>query len=602
MHTALLVLALVACKKDIGPSPSTDAPTAEEARAFIERVNDELRRVWFEEELAAWNYATDITDAHEAALAEKSAATMAYLSDAIERAKRYDGLDLDEDTARQFQRLKLAAGLPAPNDPQKRARLADVAAKLAGMYGKGRWCPDEGEEGSCLDLGDLEAIIGDVDRSPEDRRLAWERWRTVSVPMKPLYAEFVELGNEGARELGYADMGALWRSTYDMDPDAFAAEVDRLYAQVAPLYEQLHCHVRAELHARYGDAIVPPTGPLPAHLTGNMWAQNWDLLYPTLTPYPDEPSLDITAKLQGWDPVKMTRTAEQFFVSLGLDPLPDSFWQNSMLEDPGDREVECHASAWDIGMRDDLRIKMCIQPDAENLYTLHHELGHNYYYHAYYTLPTLYQAGAHDGFHEAIGDAIMLSVTPSYLHDIGLLDEVSDSEEALINKQFQKALSAIAFLPFGRMIDQWRWDVFDGSVPPEDYNEHWWALRRKFQGVAPPGPRPDDAFDPGAKYHIPANTPYMRYFLAQILQYQIHAGLCEAAGHEGPLHTCSIYGNKAAGERLQRMLAMGASRPWPEALEAVAGTRQMDAGPLLAYYEPLRAWLAEQNRDRTCGW
>lgn len=596
----LLSLAMTACKKEAPLPAAASEPTAEEARAFVAAVDADLRRVWFEEELAAWNHATDINDTNEAVLSQKSAATMAYLSEIIPKASRFDDLELDDDTRRQIDLLKLAAGLPAPDDGSKRERLAEVSTKLAGMYGKGEWCPEDG--GACLGLGELSAQIGDTSLTPTERRTAWERWRAVSVPMKPLYADFVELGNEGARELGYADMGSLWRSSYDMEPDAFATEVDRLFAQVEPLYEQLHCHVRAELNEKYGDDVVPPKGPLPAHLTGNMWAQDWALLYNDLVPYPEQPSLDISDKLADWDAVKMTKTAESFFVSLGLDPLPESFWTNSMLEDPGDRDVECHASAWDVGMRDDLRIKMCIQPDADNLYTLHHELGHNYYYHYYYTLPTLYQQGAHDGFHEAIGDAIMLSVTPGYLEQIGLLDEVSDSREALINKQFQDALQAVAFLPFGRMIDQWRWDVFDGSVPPERYNEHWWELRRRFQGVAAPSDRPDDAFDPGAKYHIPGNTPYMRYFLAHILQYQFHAALCESAGHEGPLHTCSVYGNHEAGDRLKAMLAMGASKPWPEALEVGTGTREMDARALLTYYAPLMEWLREENAGRECGW
>jgi peptidyl-dipeptidase A len=603
MRVTLSCLALLACKSKSPPVPAEPAPaTAEEARAFIEQVDADLRQVWFEEELAAWNHATDINDANEAVLAEKSAATMAYLSKTIPQASRFDGLALDDDTRRLIERFKLVAGLPAPSDPARRARLAEVSTKLSGMYGKGEWCPAEG--GACQDLGELSAIIGDVARPPAERQQAWERWRTVAKPMAPLYAEFTALGNEGAAELGYADMGALWRSKYDMPPEDFAAEIDRLYAQVQPLYEQLHCHVRAELNEKYGDDVVPPGGKLPAHLLGNMWAQNWEQLYNELAPFPEEPSLDVTKTLKedGWDAIRMTRSAESFFVSMGLDPLPDSFWTNSMLVDPGDRDVECHASAWDVGMRDDLRIKMCIEPDADNLYTLHHELGHNYYYHYYHQLPALYQSGAHDGFHEAIGDAVMLSITPGYLAEIGLLDEVSTTDEAVINKQFQNALGAIAFLPFGRMIDQWRWDVFSGDVTPDAYNAHWWKLRAEFQGIAPPSDRPDDAFDPGAKYHIPGNTPYMRYFLAQVLQYQFHAAMCESAGHDGPLHTCSVFGNEAAGDRLRAMLSMGASKPWPDALEAGAGTREMDASKLVAYYAPLMGWLEEQNADRTCGW
>ncbi|MCB9676148.1 MAG: M2 family metallopeptidase [Alphaproteobacteria bacterium] len=608
MRRSVLLLSLLACGGTPNPAgkdmPEASAKTTEEADAFVKEVDAGLRKVWTDAESAQWTLATDITDDHEKAAAKADEATMAYMSEVIPQATDYDGVDASPETLRQIELLKRAAGLPAPSDPEKRARLAEVSNQLASMYGKGKWCPEGGTPDQCQDLAALEAIIGDVSLPPEKRQQAWERWRTVSVPMKPLYEEFVSLGNEGASELGFADMGLLWRSGYDMEPDAFAAEVDRLYAQVSPLYEQLHCHVRAELNEKYGESVVPAKGPIPAHLLGNMWAQDWDQLYPGLTPFPNEPSLDVTAQLekQGYDSVKMAKTAESFFVSMGLDPLPQTFWERSMLDRPEGREVECHASAWDIGMQDDLRIKMCIQPTQEDLYTLHHELGHNYYFHYYHTLPVLFQSGANDGFHEAIGDAVMLSVTPTYLKSIGLLEEASTTDEAVVNQQLQNALGAIAFLPFGRMIDQWRWDVFAGDVQPDAYNAHWWKLRQQFQGIAPPAGRPADAFDPGAKYHIPGNTPYMRYFLAQILQYQLYRGMCEAAGHQGPLHTCSFYGSKEAGERLKNMLAMGASRPWPEALEAATGTRQMDGQALIEYYQPLMKWLEEQNADRECGW
>jgi len=612
MNRALYLLALIGCAGTPTPHPepaaqSTDAtqPTAEEAAAFIAEVDAGLRKIWTDSESAQWTLATDITDAHEKAAAAADEASMAYMSEVIPKAARFDGIEVAPEVRRQLDLLKRSAGLPAPADPEKRARLAEISNQMASMYGKGKWCPEGSTDSEgCLNLGDLEGIIGDMSKTPAERQQAWERWRTVSVPMKPMYEEFTALGNEGAQSLGFEDMGNLWRSGYDMDPDAFSTEIDRLYEQVSPLYEQLHCHVRAELNEKYGDDVVPAKGPIPAHLLGNMWAQNWDLLYPDLTPFPKEPSLDVTAKLveQDWDHIRMTKSAESFFVSMGLDPLPESFWERSMLLEPDDREVECHASAWDIGMQNDLRIKMCIKPTQEDLYTLHHELGHNYYFHYYYTKPVLFQAGANDGFHEAIGDAVMLSVTPDYLKSIGLLEQASSTDEAVINKQLQNALGAIAFLPFGRMIDQWRWDVFSGKATADQYNEHWWKLRKDFQGIAPPAERPSDAFDPGAKYHIPGNTPYMRYFLAQVLQYQLYKGMCEASGHEGPLHTCSFYGSTEAGDRLKKMLAMGASEPWPNALEAATGQREMDASALIEYYQPLMGWLEEQNKDRECGW
>jgi len=422
--------------------------------------------------------------------------------------------------------------------------------------------------------------------------------------MRDKYARFAELGNEGAKELGFDDLGGLWRSGYDMTPAEVEVEADRLWAQVEPLYKQLHCHVRAKLAETYGEEKVPLDGPIPAHLTGNMWSQSWENLYPMLEPNPGQPSLDVTKALgeKGYDEIKMVKSAEGFFTSLGMDPLPQTFWERSMFTKPEGRDVVCHASAWDVEINDDLRIKMCIKMDMEDLITLHHELGHNYYYHYYTDKAALFQQGAHDGFHEGIGDTLALSITPSYLNKIGLLDTVSESEEAVLNKQMLDALQKISFLPFGRMIDQWRWDVFSGKATPENYNAHWWKLRNKYQGIAPPVERTEADFDPGAKYHIPGNTPYLRYFFAHVLQFQFHKALCEEAGHQGPLHTCSIYGSTKAGDKLKAMLAMGASKPWPDAMEAITGTREMDAGALREYFQPLEGYLKAQNKGRTCGW
>jgi peptidyl-dipeptidase A len=579
-------------------------PTPAEADAFLQSANAELRRLWVDAGNADWAYETDITDEHEKTASEKREATMAYLTDAIPKAASFrDVPGLTADQARQLYLLRINATLPAPTDAGRRKELADIATKLNGMYGKGQYCTGEGKKQKCRDLGQLEDVLA-TDRDPAHQLDAWKGWHTISPPMRPDYQRFVELGNEGAREIGFADMGELWRAGYDMTPAEFETEVDRLYSQVEPLYVDLHCYARKQLNAKYGDAVVPPTGGIPAHLTGNMWAQSWENIYPMLEPFPGEADLDPSKAIaaQKWDPQKMAKTAEGFFTSMGLDPLPPTFWERSMFTKPPGKEAVCHASAWDVEMNNDLRIKMCIKPNYDDLVTLHHELGHDYYYHAYYQLPPLYQNGANDGFHEAIGDAIALSMTPGYLQKLGLVKDVSENDKAVLNFQMQMALAKVAFLPFGRMIDQWRWDVFSGKIAPDAYNAGWWQLRADFQGVVPPEPRDESLFDPGAKYHIPGNTPYIRYFLADILQFQFYKAMCEASGHQGPLHTCSTYGSKEAGDRLQKMLAMGASKPWPDALEAMTGTRQMDAGAILEYFAPLQAWLKEQNADQKCGW
>ena len=588
-----------------GGEAKPEAPSVEDATAFVASVDAKLRELKVAEETAAWEHAVDLGSEDKAKIKASAAeATMAYLGEAIPKAAGFAGVEADADTMRQLQLLRVSSPLPAPTDAAKRKELAEITTKLDGMYGQGKYgdCSDPEAE-ACKDMADAMAVLADSD-DYDELLAAWSGWRTISPPMRDHYRRFVELSNEGAREIGFADTGELWRSMYDMGAADFEAEMERLWQQVKPLYTQLHCHVRAQLSEKYGADKVPAEGMIPAHLVGNLWAQEWPNVYPDMIPYPDQPSIDVTEGLRKaeFDATKMVKTAEDFFVSLGLDALPETFWQRSLFVQPPDREVQCHASAWDVGYNNDLRIKMCIKIDMEDFVTIHHELGHNYYYMNYYTKPILYQAGAHDGFHEGIGDTLALSVTPQYLHDKGLLDEVSEDPKAVVNKQLADGLEKIAFLPFGLLIDRWRWGVFSGEIKPEDYNAAWWKLRHEYQGVSAPVERSEADFDPGAKYHIPANTPYARYFLARILQFQFHKALCDAAGHEGPLHTCSIYGSKAAGDKLRAMLELGASKPWPDALEAIAGTRKMDAGPLLEYFEPLQVYLKAENEGRSCGW
>jgi peptidyl-dipeptidase A len=579
--------------------------TPEGARAFVATLNKDLKELWAHQMQTDWVKETYITDDTEALSAKANEAVLAYTSQAILTAARFDGLALDPDTQRQLHLLKVSSALPAPSDPAERAEIAAIASKLSALYGKGKYCPAKpGAE--CLDINELTRILAES-RSYETLLDAWQGWHSIAKEMRPLYQRFVELSNKGAQEIGFADTGQLWRSSYDMTPVAFEAETDRLWAQLEPLYQDLHCYVRGKLQAKYGKDRVPDQAPIPAHLLGNLWAQEWGNIYPLVAP-PEAsgtPSTDVSAalKAKGYDAVKMVKTAEGFFRSLGLTKLPDTFWERSQFTKPRDREVVCHASAWSIDFANDLRVKMCIKIDLEDLHTIHHELGHDYYYYYYQNLPALYQSGANEGFHEAIGDALALSVTPSYLVKLGILDaEPPKDEQALIRRQLRDALDKIAFLPFGKLIDQWRWDVFSKKIAPENYNAAWWALRRKYQGVDAPVARTEEDFDPGAKYHIPANFPYTRYFLARILQFQFHRALCRTAGHSGPLHECSIYGNTAAGAKLRAMLELGASKPWPEALYAITGERQMDAGALLEYFAPLTAWLKEQNKGARCGW
>jgi peptidyl-dipeptidase A len=583
----------------VAPTPSV----ADEAKAFVAKVDVDLRKLAVASSEAEWAKQTDITPEHEAVAAKANGELMSYTTTTIKASRKFDAaLDqLDADTRRKLHLIQIG-GQPAPDDPKDAAELAAITTEMDAIYGKSKVCDATGKK--CKDLGELEDVMA-KSRKPAEQLAAWQGWHdTTGRAERDKFVRFVELANAGARGIGFADVGVMWRSGYDMSPEDFQAETDRLWNQVKPLYDQLHCYTRRVLNKKYGAKVVPASGPIPAHLLGNMWAQSWEYLYPDMEPFKGVSQLDVTPALvqQKYDAIKMVKTAEGFFVSLGMDPLPDSFWERSMLSKPPGKEAVCHASAWDVTYSNDLRIKMCIKSNHEDLVTIHHELGHDYYFTNYYTLPVLYQQGANDGFHEAIGDTIALSMTPDYLKKIGLLENVVKNEKATINQQLKIALEKIAFLPFGLVVDRWRWDVFAGKVKADQYNQHWWDLRKQYQGIAPAIPRAATDFDPGAKYHVPANVPYTRYFLAHILQFQFHRALCKKAGFTGPLHECSIYGSKEAGAALKAMLAMGASRPWPEALKAMTGESQMDASAILDYFAPLSAWLQEQNKGQSCGW
>lgn len=576
-------------------SQSSTKGTPAEAEKFMADAEKRLFDLNVKYSRADWVKSTFITDDTEVLSADANNAVITAVTELADQSRRFDGLDLPYDVARKMKLLKLSLVLPAPKDPAERDELTKLAASLEGDYGKGKYCP-EGDKGKCLSIGDMEEILA-KSRDPEELKRIWLGWHQVSPPYRKNYGRFVELSNQGAREMGFKDTGAMWREKYDMDADAFAAEMERLWQQVKPLYDSLYTYTRHKLSERYGKEVVPEDKPIPAHLLGNMWAQQWGNIYPLLAPQAGDRGYDLTKILvdRKTEPKQLVQYGESFFNSLGFEKLPPTFWERSLFTKPVDHEVVCHASAWDIDFEKDVRLKMCIQINEVDFITVHHELGHNYYQMAYAGQPFLYRDSANDGFHEAIGDTMALSVTPAYLKQIKLIDTVPD-QSADIGFLLQRALDKVAFLPFGYLVDQWRWKVFSGEIGPNDYNSAWWALREKYQGVAPPAPRSEADFDAGAKYHVAANVPYSRYFLAAILQFQFHRALCHEAGFTGPLYQCSIYGNKKAGEKLNRMLAMGLSKPWPEALKAMTGEDKMDATAIIDYFAPLKTWLDAENQ------
>lgn len=587
-----------------GCSQGGSKPSAESAKPFLDAAEKKMNDLFLESAQASWVQANFITQDTEALSAVANERAIAYGVELAKEAAKYDGVDLPAEERRKMDLLKRGLTLAAPSDPTESKEVTKIAAGLEATYGRGKYCktPDK-----CLDIDQITEIMK-TSRNAEELLDVWKGWHSVSPPMKKDFQRFVELSNKGAKELGFKDTGAMWRSKYDMPADDFTKELDRLWAQVEPLYKSLHAYVRSKLVAKYGPNVVPEKGPIPAHLLGNIWAQDWSNIYDMVAPSGADPGYNLTAilKAKNTDAKQMVKYGESFFTSLGFAPLPATFWERSLFVRPKDRDVVCHASAWDLDNVDDLRIKMCIQANDEDFTTIHHELGHNFYQRSYNKLPLIFRDSANDGFHEAIGDTIALSITPEYLVKLGFIPKTPDASKD-IGLLMQRALEKVAFLPFGLMIDQWRWKVFSGEVTPENYNKAWWELRQKYQGVGAPEDRPDAMFfDPGAKYHVPANVPYTRYFLAHILQFQFHRELSQTAGCPGtgatPLHRCSIYGSKEAGAKLDSMLKLGVSKPWQDALFEITGKREMDATAIRDYFAPLQKWLDEQNAGKPVGW
>ena len=579
------------------------APTAAEAKAFVADAEAKLFAQGVVAARADWVYNTFITQDTEAMTAREGAAlTKLQVDLALQAAKYSNVAGLDYDTARKLGMLRNKIVLPAPTRAGAAEELSGLSAKITGIYGAGKGTLD----GKPINGSDIEAAMGES-RDPAKLKEMWVSWNdNVGAPMRPDYAKLVGIANDGAKGLGYADVGAMWRSGYDMDPAAFAALTDKIWDDLKPLYVALHTYVRHKLNEKYGDAVQANKGPIRADLLGNMWAQEWGNIYDVVAPAgAGDLGYDVGELLTAkkYDAIKMVKAGEGFYSSLGLAPMPDTFWKRSLFVKPADREVQCHASAWNLDNVDDLRIKMCIKVNGDDFTTIHHELGHNYYQRAYNKLPLLYRTGANDGFHEAIGDFVALSITPDYLVSIDLLDKdkvpSADKDTGLLLRQ---AMDKVAFLPFGLLIDKWRWGVFSGGIKPNGYQGAWDALRLQYQGITPPVARDESKFDPGAKYHIPANVPYTRYFLARLLQFQFYKAACDQAGWKGPLHRCSFYGNKEVGTKLDAMLAMGASKPWPDALEAFTGSREMSGAAMVEYFAPLKAWLDEQNKGKPTGW
>ena len=595
----ILIIIVTSC------APSSEQTSSnQDLEEFLANVESENKKDGPVIYSASWISSNFITYDSQKVIADYGTKSTLKSLERSREAASFDGLDTSKENQRMLNILKSSFVMPPPLDEELASELSEITTSLEAMYGSGEYCFDDEE---CYDLEAFESII-DNSRDPRELLRAWEGWHEIGKPMKPMYMRMVDIGNQGSVDLGYEGLSDLWFSKYDMPAEDFLDDTDRVWSEVKPLYDALHCHVRAKLNEHYGDEVISKTGPLPVHMLGNMWGQSWSNIYDLVyEEKPDSKYIDVTKIIneKSLSEIEMVEYAEDFFISMGFKPLPETFWERSLFVKPRDRSVVCHASAWNLDpANNDLRIKMCIEKNEEDFITIHHELGHIFYYQAYNHIPTVFQAGANDGFHEAFGDLLTLSITPDYLVDIGFISE-DDAEEAKkdpIGLLMKQALDGVVIVPWALMLDKWRSGVFDGDIDESNLNSSWWSLREEYQGINTSYERSENYFDPGAKYHIPGNTPYTRYYLASIMQYQFHEALCNLINYDGYLHECSIYGNKEAGDRIISTMAIGQSLPWQDAFENLTGSRQLSGKSIMNYYAPLKEWLDEENKNRTCGW
>ena len=582
--------------QDSGTASNTDTGAAE---AFVERASRELEDLDRRTTLAAFTDAIDKTPENTKALEELRLASNRAGLEFWKQAGPFAEMKLKGSTRRQIQLLRVPSDRPVPFDPKLAAESFALRSQMEKSYVDAQNCA---AGGNCRTKDKLYKVL-ETSRKPADLLSAWLAWHDYGAAVKPTYTRFVELANIGARDRKLSDAGAALRSQYEMSPDAFAAEYDRLWNQLRPLYEQLHCHVRAKLHEHYGD-LVPERGLIPAHLLGNMWAQYWQGIDELLDLPRAGKSIDVTRAIQDkkMSPEDLVRTAEASFRSMGFPELPPNFWQKSVLKKTG-KNMNCQPTAWPIDpAHSDVRMSFCVEANENDLRTLHHELGHIYYYLSYANQPFLFQDGANPGFHEALGDTLAISLTPNYLQKIGLAPQDASVESDQLRYLIRIALDKLPTMATAAVVDTWRWKVYSGEIPPERYNEGWWEQVRKYQGVAPPISRSEKDFDAVMFYHISNNVPYDRYFTAGLLQFDFYKALCKAAGFQGELHKCSFFGSAAAGERLQNAMKLGASAPWPDVLEQLTGSKQIDGKAMVDYLAPVMTWLQKQNEGRSCGW
>ncbi|XP_012276299.1 angiotensin-converting enzyme [Orussus abietinus] len=615
MLRTILVAALATLVSTFPAEDSGDTSLSndlESAQQLLSKIDKDFSAWTNKATLSEWNYASNLTQENLDTKVNVSSQFAAYNKQMWLEVTAFPWQKLEDfNVKRQFSKFSVL-GVSAL--PQKLfEEYEKIVSEMQNIYSTAKVCEYGNEQKCTLALEPELTELLKTSRDPELLKYIWVEWRKVSgEKVKPLFPRYIELSNTAAKLNNYTDTAQEWLKEYEAEN--FPEQIESLWQQLKPLYLQLHAYVRRELRKQYGESVVSKDGPIPAHLFGNMWAQSWENIADFTVPYPGKQLPDVTQNMinQGYNATSIFRLAEEFFVSLNLSAMPDTFWERSILEKPTDREIICHASAWDFYDGKDFRIKQCTSINMKDLLTAHHEMGHIQYYLQYKDQPAIFREGANPGFHEAIGDVISLSAsTPGHLKKIGLLEDSTEDREATLNHLYEKGLDKVAFLPFAYTMDLWRWAVFQGKITSDQYNCKWWSLVEQLQGIEPPVDRSEEDFDPGAKYHIIANVEYLRYYVSFIVQFQFHKALCEKAGQYNPqdpnakpLYQCDIYQSKEAGNLFRSMLQLGSSRPWQDAMEKITGQREMDTSGLLEYFKPLMEWLTAENKktNEYIGW
>ncbi|XP_053696511.1 angiotensin-converting enzyme [Sabethes cyaneus] len=560
---------------------------------------------------AQWNFETNV---NEATQVEAIAAQQRYndFQRLIwDQMRHIDQTKIFDDKLYRQVRLMSIIG-PSALPPDQLDRYNRIVNDMLTIFNGAQICAYERPFECGLRLQPHLKDIMAKSRDWNELQYTWLEWRRKSGRhMRELFEQLVDLTNEAARVNNFTDGAAYWQFPYESRD--FREEMEQVWKEILPLYEMIHAYVRRKLREFYGPDKISRDVPLPDHILGDMYGQSWNNILDVLIPYPGRSYLEVTPEMhkQGYNPLVMFQIADEFFVSMNMTAMPPDFWLTSVLTQPPDRPVLCTPSSWDFCNGKDYRIKMCTTVSHKDFITVHHELAHVQYFLNYRNNPKVFRDGANPGFHEAIGDAVTLSVAaPKHLQNLGLVQKNVDDTAHDINFLFSLALEKVVFLPFALAMDAWRYDIFEKRIRKEQYNCHWWLLREQYGGVKPPVLRSELDFDPGAKYHVAANIPYIKYFFSNVLQFQIHRAMCSASRQydpldpNKPLHKCDIYRQPAAGNILKQLMERGASEPWQQVLQEVIGEGRLDGTALREYFRPLEEWLRNENlrTNEFVGW